>query len=277
MNTYKFQQFCYQFGYTPKVIRAKMMNFDAPRVVANSIPKAGTNLLIRALYLLSPMHRVLMRTVSTGDINTINNKVKKLKKGQFLAAHLKHSLELEQCIRENKVKNILMVRDPRDIAVSNYMYITYKDLTHRLHNYFNSLKSDSDRLVASIQGIESELLSGNPPSLSLAEHFYGYLPWINCSDCLIVRFEDLVGNRGGGNDEVQLKTLTKIVQHIGLSTPEIDIKALALEIFNPGSRTFVKGQIGTWKDVLEDKHMEIIKNEMNDTLIKLGYERDSHW
>lgn len=52
------------------------------------------------------------------------------------------------------------------------------------------------------------------------------------------------------------------------------IKEQALEIFNPGSQTFVNGKIGAWKDVLEEKHKVEIAKKMNDVLIKLGYEKN---
>ncbi len=275
MNRNNIIQFCQQYGFTSEILWAKLGKIDAPCVIANSIPKSGTNLLIRALYLLHPMHRLLSRTINDSD--GINNKILGLKKGQFLAAHLKYSQELEQCFYKNAVKNILMVRDPRDIAVSNYIYITHKDPKHRLHKYFSALKSDQDRLTASIQGIESKLLSGEPSSLSLAEHFKGYLPWKNSSDCLIVRFEDIVGSKGGGDDNVQLETMMGIVEHIGLSILENDVRKAALQIFNPNSRTFVKGQIGTWEDAFEPEHKEMVKNEMNSILITLGYEKDGNW
>lgn len=89
------------------------------------------------------------------------------------------------------------MRDPRDIAISNYVYITYIDSSHRLHKYFKTLNSDSERLMASIQGVEGKDLLDNISSLSLADHVNGYLPWIDKPDCLVVRFEDLVGVRRG--------------------------------------------------------------------------------
>ena len=131
--------------------------------------------------------------------------------------------------------------------------------------------------MASIQGIEGKDLSDNISSLSLADHIKGYLPWINRPDCLVVRFEDLVGVRGGGNDIYQVNIVSKIVKYLGLSISDKIIREQALEIFNPGSRTFVNGKIGAWKDVMEEKHKLVIAKEMNDVLIKLGYEKNILW
>ncbi len=270
-------QLCRQYGFTHEVILAKLNGIDAPRVVLNSIPKAGTNLLIRTLYLLYPMHRMLTQTVNTGDIYKINSKVKKIKKGQFMAAHIKYSKEIEKCFVDNSVKNILIVRDPRDIAVSNYVYITYKDSSHRLHKYFKALNSDSERLMASIQGVEGKDLSDKIASLPLAEHINSFLLWVDRPDCLVVRFEDLVGNRGGGSDLDQVNTVKRIVKYLRLSISDKVIKEQAVKIFNPESRTFVNGKIGAWKNVLEEKHKVVIAKEMNDVLIKLGYEKNTVW
>lgn len=277
MDIIKIYQLLQQYGYTPRVLLARITNTKAPKVIANSIPKAGTNLLIRSLYLLSPMHRSLEKTININDVNFVIPKVERLNRGQFLATHLKYSEELYQLLLRNSTKNILMIRDPRDIAISNSNYITYKDPSHRLHRYFKSLSSDSDRLMASIQGVEGCLLIDKIPSLSLASHINAYLPWIDKPSILVVRFEDLVGCRGGGNDDIQLRTLKKIVDYLELSIGENIIKEAAKKIFNPKSRTFVKGQIGLWKDVLEDKHKVIIKKEMGDIIIRLGYEKHNKW
>lgn len=88
-------QLCRQYGFTKKFLLAKLYGIDAPRVVLNSIPKAGTNLLIRTLYLLYPMHRMLTKTVSTGDTYKVNSKINKIKKGQFMVAHIKYSKKLK--------------------------------------------------------------------------------------------------------------------------------------------------------------------------------------
>ena len=266
-----------QYGFTLSDIKYRLSTNNSPKVLANSIPKSGTNLLLRALYLFPSMHRKLHKTLDNRSDNIIRV-LSGLKNGEICSAHLKYSDNIFNVLDENNIKHIIIARDPRDIAVSNAMYITYKDVNHRLSNYFiHELENDDQRIMSSIKGIPADKLKDGIESLSLKSHYDGYMRWRENKGCLIVRFEDLVGENGGGSEKAQLKCMKSIINHIGLDVSDNEIFKVSKKVFNPASRTFVKGQIGSWKKKMSEEHKDEIKISMGRYLTELGYEKNDDW
>ena len=50
--------------------------------------------------------------------------------------------------------------------------------------------------------------------MDIGWHIRRYLGWLNDDRCLVVRFEDLIGENGGGADERQNATLKGILGHL---------------------------------------------------------------
>jgi hypothetical protein len=111
------------------------------------------------------------------------------------------------------------------------------------------------------------------------EKFYRiYFPWFKAKNFMVVRFEDLVGEKGGGSAQKQLETVMKIGQHINSPlTPE---KALDIirKLFG-GTWTFREGQIGGWKKYFTPTVMRAFKSRkgLMQLLVDLGYEKDFNW
>jgi hypothetical protein len=105
-----------------------------------------------------------------------------------------------------------------------------------------------------------------------------FLPWLDEPNCLIVRFEDLVGSKGGGCDTRQKETIREIAQHIGISINNTFIETIARELFgSSGSKTFHKGQINGWKEYFKPEHITAFKRRSNETLLRMGYETKADW
>ena len=247
-----------------------------PKVFANSIPKAGTNVLSQ---MLNQIPCIAPRWTYAID-NSIPGYFKQLyyvKKGQVVTAHMYRSQELVDFLYGNGFRILFIIRDLRDIATSNAFYITYIDKPHRLHSYFTSLPNDSERLMASIIGIDGRLLKDGSRSKSIGEHAEAYLPWLDEPNCLTIRFEDLIGSSGGGRDKRQIDTVNSVLKHIDIKLSESEIKELVTKIFFSGSRTFRKGKIGDWKNHFTEEHKRVFKEVAGKALIKLGYENGYDW
>ncbi len=265
----------HQYGLWPP--RAFLSASSTWPVLANSIPKAGTNLLIRAISLIDSYHRKLHKTFVESTESEFRQVITKHNANKILVGHLPYNMHLSEELSKNKVTNILMVRDPRDIALSNVHYIQSIDKSHRLHKYFSEkLKSFDDRLLASICGIPSCELNGEPSSMDIGWHIRRYLGWTNDNRCLVIRFEDLIGKNGGGSDERQRTTLKRILEHLEIEKSEDEITAIAGKVFNIGSRTFNKGSIGHWKSVYTSHHVEHIERVAGDCIDTLGYRGTNH-
>ncbi|MBI5885683.1 MAG: sulfotransferase domain-containing protein [Deltaproteobacteria bacterium] len=232
----------------------------------NSIPKSGTNLLENALLNLPSLRGGLLRTLMTlpgiSD-EVIAARIRGIKKGQFIVAHLTANPGLLSLVHDEGIRSLLMVRDPRDIAVSHFKYLTGMDLTHRFHGYFASLPNDDARLMASIDGVVGALRD--------------YADWLDDPGTLVVRFEDLIGPAGGGSQDRQLKAVGDIASHLGIVISEKEIQEISLRIFSTKTPTFRSGRIGGWKKTFKPEHVKAFKDIAGDLILRYGYENDVNW
>jgi len=181
-------------------------------------------------------------------------------------------------LEQSDIRVFLMVRDPRDVVVSNAFYIARKKPSHRLHHYFShQLDSDEERIQASIVGVSREELGEQQESKSMGGHIRDFMPWLEADACMLVRFEDLIGEGGGGSVERQRECVRQVGNHIGLSLDEVEVERIAANTFSQDSRTFRKGKIGDWKNHFTNQHVEAVKEELGGIMIRLGYETDMDW
>jgi len=261
------------FPATPAQVRAWR---SGPRIYANSIPKAGTNLLKRLLNLLPCVVSAWTYHLDNWILGS-EKQLDLVRRGQVVTAHAPWSPELAQRLRDKSFRTFLMIRDLRDIAVSNAFYIAYQDKTHRLHPYYQALPSDSERLMASIAGIPGTFLPDGIASKSWGEHAAGFLPWLSESGCPVVRFEDLIGSAGGGSDERQIQTVRGVIEHLGIELPAAQVARIAAQTFFPGARTFRQGRIDGWQNHFNAEHKRAFKETAGQALIQMGYEHDLEW
>lgn len=104
-----------------------------------------------------------------------------------------------------------------------------------------------------------------------------YLEWMKETCCLTIRFEGLIGSRGGGDDEIQHQTVSSIVSHLDVKLSDEVIHEIADNTFFPKSSTFRKGEIGDWKNHFTDEHKHLFKKTAGKALIKMGYEKGYEW
>jgi len=247
------------------------------RIFANSIPKAGTNLLSRLLRL---MPNVIPSWTYHIDetIPGFSQQLSTVRKGQVITAHLPWSSSLARQLDQLAFRKILIVRDMRDVAVSGVYYITHMDFAHPLHGYFNTLSNDDERLMAVIKGVESmHYFGGRKPPLWKNDFYRAFLPWLDDPECLLVRFEDLVGKSGGGDAAVQEATVRKVALHIGANLDPSQLQHICSSLFFNKSRTFRKGQIGDWNSHFNEEHKRVFKEKAGDILIRMGYEKSNDW
>jgi len=256
-------------------LRSVAVSTEAPKVFANSLPKSGTNLTKRMLGLLPAMSAWL--TYHLEYDKHWESRLRRVAPGQIVTAHFKYCPEIAKTLTELDFKVLLTVRDPRDVAVSNAYYITYMDRSHRLHPYFRALPSDEERIAASIRGIEAQELPDGKHSKSIGEHVEGYLSWADHDRCMLVRFEDLIGESGGGDTTKQQRAIEQVAAHVGLPQTQNQVERIAARCFSSKSRTFRKGRVGGWQTALSEKNKKLFKEVAGEQLIALGYEADFNW
>ncbi|OQY43016.1 MAG: hypothetical protein B6242_15545 [Anaerolineaceae bacterium 4572_78] len=110
-----------------------------------------------------------------------------------ILGHVPWSQNMDDLLKKHGYKHIIIVRDPRDVFISFVKFVSKPP--HSLSKDFQSL-SQEQQMNTTFYGGYMPISKRNNVGLSKA--FQSILAWQNSSNCLIVKFEDLVGIKGGG-------------------------------------------------------------------------------
>lgn len=235
-----------------------------PRVFINSVPKSGTHLVERALQLMhvstqpplflssadsswfapagdEPSVPVGIGMPMPASTARLRARLSHLPEGQVITGHVPWSAAMADLLQDLGYRMLLATRDPRDIAVSLAHHIATQP-AHRLHTRFAAMTPE-ERITAAICGTDG--------LQSLHARLAAVRPWTQHPIVLPVRFEDLVGARGGGDDAAQLRAIQSISSHLGISPTDLSLVALNLFGHSP---TFRKGLIGQWRTAFSPNH-----------------------
>ncbi len=248
------------------------------QIVQISIPKSGTYLVCKCIKAFTgrqwvsrkkrqKFNRSMYYMVTMNDLK----KMTSLPPKEFLRSHLYYSEKYAQHLNNEKIIKFFVYRDPRDQAVSLAFYML------KQINVWPHIKNISfDDLLLDII-IQGSTFNNMPPSVKgVAQLYEAYMPWMQEPNILSIRFEDLVGSKGGGSAEMQIFTLQKIAEHLDLDLSREKIDSIAEKLFG-GTETFREGKIGSWKKYFKEQHREAFKEVAGNILIALGYENDTNW
>ena len=169
--------------------------------------------------------------------------------------HVPHEQRLVDLLRKKSIPMVFLLRDPRDVVISLTHHIM-RERDSKKHRTLAAIATDEDRYLAVIHGYfgrETPYF----PLLPIAYLFERYERWLMESDVLILRYEDIIGPRGGGDQIKQYEAYAQFVRHVGLDISEDRIQSIADNIYNESAAFFIKGQIGQWRD----KFTPLIENE----------------
>lgn len=248
------------------------------QIIQISIPKAGTHLLAKCIHLMTGRDTVTWYAsneqfliqnyyyVSITDLKHLIN----LEKNKFWITHLFYSKEYANLLNNKNFKTFFIYRDPRDQVVSLAFYMLQWNAFWPL----SSSMSFDDLLLDII--VNGTTFNNHPPVKNVDELYRAYLPWFALPNILALRFEDLIGSKGGGLQDTQLTTLKKIALHLQLQLSKNELSEIANKLFGE-TGTFREGKIGSWKKHFKDKHIKAFKQVAGQLLIDLGYEKDFNW
>ena len=257
-------------------------------VLCNSYPKSGTHLLYQILYSMPSLHKwddIISVQALCGIMNTIDHirwKLGSAPHGSIIRSHLMCCDEILEVLREFNCKVLFIYRDLRDVAVSHARWVTKEERIF-LHNIYTQYANFDQQLMSSIRGVPlGTPLGSNVSQPNIGADFSRWRGWINEPNTYAVKFEDLVGERGGGAEEKRLYIVEQILAHleINLSPQKIKSQFTSKALDPEESHTFKKGgkgSIGGWRDVFKESHKEEFKKVAGQTLIDLGYEQDFKW
>ena len=250
---------------------------SGPRILVNSIPKAGTHLLTSELSRIDGLQNSRMHLLNSDivsdrrdssanpamDIAAIERQIAKVRGGQYFSAHLPWSSAFEEMLAKHDIATVFVLRDPRDVLASRYHYIMGLK-RHRLHPFLaDPARTELERYRLLIDGHH-----GDPYLRPMNEMLLQFAPWTDSERTLTVTFEALVGARGGGDDAVKNAALLQIARYCG-----IDEQNIPQDIAGPPAKTATlrKGKSGTWREELPAEIQALVEDRCGTILRRLGY------
>ncbi len=254
---------------------------QGPRVFVNSLPKAGTHLLT-ALFGVTPglmnarLHLTSADLIGAGgegpSPDALRSRLASIRPGQAMTVHLPWSADMAAVPANLDFAIVNMIRDPRDMLVSRMFYIMGLR-RHYLHRHLaENFTDERSRMLALIVGPRSDDECFGGRFRPYAEVLDDYLGWTMTSGVLTVRFEDLIGPRGGvAAREDQLACLRRLYDHIGLPIADNRLNGLALRLERSSSPTMRRGRVGDWRDHFDADVSARIEEQAGGLLARMGY------
>ncbi len=232
-----------------------------------TIPKSGTHLLFKVIENITsnPIFNPQDLNPSIIDFTLFDISehnlffLLSLNKEKILFSHLNYKISYSKLLDQEKTIVLFNIRDPRDQAVSHAHW--QKD--------FPAFYPDA--IALSFNKVLINIIK------EIDAYYNIWLPWMDYPYALTVRFEDLVGSKGGGDDARQLAAIKDIAKHVSVELSEERAQQIATNLFGITKNTFRKGQIGAWKQEFTPEHKKLFKQYGGELLIKLGYEKDLNW
>ncbi|PZD73250.1 hypothetical protein C1752_02319 [Acaryochloris thomasi RCC1774] len=257
-------------------------------ILCNSYPKSGTHLLYQILYSIPGLQKwddIVSVQALCGVMNTADHirwKVGSAPDLSIVRSHLMYCDEIVEILKEFNCKPLFIYRDLRDVAVSHARWVTKEERIF-LHDLYLEQASFDEQLMSSIKGVPvGSPFGSNVSQPDIGSDFLRWNGWVEDSGTLAVKFEDLVGERGGGSEAKRIDIVQQILDHLSISMPADQVtEKFASYTLNPSeSHTFKKGgkgSIGGWQNLFKEEHKVEFKKVAGDLLVKLDYEENSNW
>ena len=231
--------------------------------------------------MFSGEHRTLNQFESGGQGPTSTTEVdwdqvrcwlRSQRKGQYCTVHFPAADPVFAALEEFEFASLFVVRDPRDIVVSHAYYVAGLE-RHFLHEYYTRvLRTPEDRLLASIVGVPGS--AGRPLLPSIGSRLASYAGWLHHPLTLVLKFEDLVGAAGGGDESSQRRAIDDIAQHINRPLDEVQRRRVVAGVHTKDSATLRRGVIGDWQNHFTDEHHAAFAEVAGPQLAEWGYGTD---
>lgn len=253
---------------------------ELPKILINSVPKSGTNLLVQIIGGIPGMFQDQHEFYHTGN----RDKIFHLKNGEFVTSHINYNESFSKDVSENKIKHVFIYRDLRDVTVSMRHFILGKLTHHPLHSIFKTrITNKEEQIEALINGTQfkGEELNNNDALSAYPGLYHEYqmiYKWVYDPTICAVRYEDFIISK-----QTREKALYKIINylwddlsHMGMTKKEL-LSIMENNINPEKAWTFRKGEIGNWKEEFSENNKKSFKKVSGNFLIEFGYEANLDW
>jgi len=245
--------------------------FTGPRVLVTSLPKSGTHLVIQPLHRAGMALRPILEQWALGEAER-RRLLLSVRRGEVLYGHVPHDGERAVLLRERGISVVVLLRDPRDVAVSMAHYIPERGEAHRLGPYFRERLPDfGSRLEACIRGVTAEE-AGAPAGLpDLGSRFRAFFRWAEEGGAFLCRYEELARRPGNGGGEGRREALRRLFAFLGLPESGRVFERALRSLDETHGATFRKGGSGGWKDHFTARHRQALERVFPEGLERYGY------
>ncbi len=162
---------------------------------------------------------------------------------------------------------VLNYRDPRDTVVSMINFLEGRTR----EGYGNFYEADIFSTILASKPTWDEKIDYalRDPSFLARDQFEKALWLLNHPNVCKVRYEDLVGPRGGGTRQQQIKAVDRVLRHVGSN---LDAEAVADRVYNPNAWSFHQGRGGGWRERFSQRNLDRFTEQFGDLLEQYGYE-----
>ena len=230
--------------------------------LGTSIPKSGTHLLMKLLNFLTECKPTgswngsLTKTQMEELLLNLNSK----KLYSFSHANEPYYLDFAQS--QPEYIKLIQIRDLRDTLISAVFH--FDSELEKL-----GIKSFEDRLTFI-------LTSDTVCTLWVKNNANTIMKWISLPNAFVIRFEDLVGEKGQGSEEKQRETIQFISSLLNIRLTQDRLDWIVDHLFGGDPRervswTFRRGQIGDWKKYFQPHHRVLFNQLWGAYQQALGY------
>ena len=228
-------------------------------------PKCGTFMLVKTMELITQKKPYLALSGYGTEIDLLKLLKELRKKNQFLVTHTFNQNVLSTLVHAYQL--IFIIRDPRDQLLSMSDWMAEGQWSHLQAAH---ISNQSERI--------SEMITGARFGWKCCDDLLcrvNSLKPLNPMRYTVVRYEDLVGPKGGGSLEKQLEAVLAIAAALEIPLSAAQAADIADQIYGEaGIGTFRNGKIGRWRDHFTAEHKELFNAQYAKFLIKWNYSLD---
>lgn len=258
------------------------------RVFVNSVPKSGTNLVAKLVRLtgMQDSRRSIASSSIVGRYQLIKscvridhlsgdnvsvglefpvsvgyhwlNRYLKIDNNHYLSGHAAFSEQLAYLIGTNGVSHIQVFRHPAAVLLS-WVKFFVEDINswHPSHTIMKKMNLEDRCYFMLAGGIHAETKRYQNSFAEILRRSEGWLD----GNALIVRYEDIVGCKGGGDDNIQRLTIARVMRHIGRPFSESDLDRMQEQLYG-GTHTFRSGRVDGWTKEISQSVQELLSKEL---------------
>lgn len=258
-------------------------------VLINSIPKAGTNMLAKLLDIAGyqEIGHIGRKVVSRNRLYQLVDKIdifsskwtlgidyptqhgsfaarallSSLTEASYITAHVPFDDDIEAVLEKQHCVSICVIRDPRAI-VSSFIRYAEKQSAHPAHKAIKSMN-----VVEAVKYVvDGDHVSGLN---TLAMRCKDIEEWNGCGNVSQIRYEDLIGERGGGDENIKSEKIALLCKMLQID----DEKRAMIDagLYGGGRSTFDRGKIYGWKEHLPAEGVDYIERHAGEYLALWGY------